>query len=122
MSTFSEHDAARREHQQFDEEKGARRVAIVDENGDQLASLPVSVASLPLPTGAATSDKQDNLITELQVINSLVPSKYDYISLSYTGTNLTGVVYKTGGSTGTTIATLTLGYDGSNQLTSVTKS
>jgi hypothetical protein len=54
--------------------------------------------------------------------NSLVPSIYDYISLSYTGTNLTGVVFKTGGSGGTTVSTLTLGYDGSNQLTSVTKS
>lgn len=47
---------------------------------------------------------------------------YDYISCSYTGNNLTGVVYKSGGSSGTTVATLTLGYDGSNNLTSVTKS
>jgi hypothetical protein len=47
---------------------------------------------------------------------------YDYISCSYTGSNLTGVVYKTGGSSGTSVATLTLAYDGSNNLTSVTKS
>jgi len=47
---------------------------------------------------------------------------FDYISLSYTSTNLTGVVYKTGGSTGATVATLTLAYDISNQLISVTKS
>jgi hypothetical protein len=53
---------------------------------------------------------------------NLVPEKYDYISLSYTGSNLTGVVYKSGGSGGTTVATLTLGYDGSNNLTSVTRS
>ena len=45
----------------------------------------------------------------------------DFISLSYTGANLTGVVYKTGGSSGTTVATLTLAYSGSN-LISVTKS
>ena len=38
---------------------------------------------------------------------------YDYISLSYTGDNLTGVAYKTGGSSGTTVATLTLAYTGS---------
>jgi hypothetical protein len=38
---------------------------------------------------------------------------FDYISLSYTGDNLTGVVYKTGGSGGTTVATLTLTYTGS---------
>jgi hypothetical protein len=42
--------------------------------------------------------------------------------MTYTGSNLTGVVYKTGGSGGTTLATLTLAYDGSNNLTSVTKS
>jgi len=48
--------------------------------------------------------------------------EHDYISLTYTGTNLTGVVYKDGGSGGTTVATLTLAYDGSNNLTSVTKS
>lgn len=47
---------------------------------------------------------------------------YDYIALSYTGSNLTGVVYKTGGSGGTTVATLTLGYDGNDNLTSVTHS
>ena len=59
----------------------------------------------------------------LAVMNfgQLVPKEYDYISLSYTGTNLTGVVYKVGGSSGTTQATLTLGYSGST-LTSVTKS
>ena len=33
-----------------------------------------------------------------------------------------GVVYKDGGAGGTTVATLTLAYDGSNNLTSVTKS
>jgi hypothetical protein len=45
----------------------------------------------------------------------------DYISLSYTSGNLTSVVYKTGGSSGTTVATLTLAYSGSD-LISVTKS
>jgi hypothetical protein len=45
----------------------------------------------------------------------------DFISLSYTSGNLTGVVYKSGGSGGTTVATLTLAYSGSD-LVSVTKS
>jgi hypothetical protein len=45
----------------------------------------------------------------------------DFINLSYTSGNLTGVVYKTGGSSGTTVATLTLAYSGSD-LISVTKS
>jgi len=70
--------------------------------------------------GLATSAKQDIEIANLQTINALTPSIYDYISLSYTGANLTGVVFKTGGSGGTTVSTLTLAYSGA-VLTSVTK-
>lgn len=81
---------------------------------------PVSAASLPLPTGAATASKQDNIIAGLQTLNSLVPTTYDYISLGYTGANLTTVIYKLGGSGGTTISTLTLAYS-SDILQSVTK-
>jgi hypothetical protein len=58
----------------------------------------------------------------LAIVNGLSVPEHDYIALSYTGSNLTGVVYKTGGSGGTTVATLVLTYDGSNNLTSVTKS
>jgi len=54
------------------------------------------------------------------IANSLVPATYDYIALSYTGSNLTGVVYKTGGAGGTTVSTLTLAYTGS-VLDSITK-
>ena len=65
-------------------------------------------------------------VASLKVSNTKVPGfslpSYDYISCSYTGSNLTGVVYKSGGSSGTMVATLTLGYDGSNNLTSVSKS
>jgi hypothetical protein len=60
--------------------------------------------------------------TGVAIMNSLVPAAYDYISLSYTGANLTGVVFKTGGAGGTTISTLTLAYDGSDNLISVAKS
>lgn len=72
-------------------------------------------------TDFATEAKQDDIIGELEAINSLVPDVYDYISLSYTGDNLTGVVFKVNGSGGTTVSTLTLAYSGSN-LTGVTKS
>ena len=46
---------------------------------------------------------------------------YDYVDCTYTGSNLTGVVFKEGGSSGQTVATLTLTYDGSNNLLTVTK-
>jgi hypothetical protein len=43
-------------------------------------------------------------------MGQLVPKVYDYIGLTYTGADLTGVVYKTGGVGGVTVATLTLVY------------
>ena len=46
---------------------------------------------------------------------------HDYRALGYTSGNLTSVTYKTGGAGGTTVATLTLGYDGSGNLTCLTK-
>ena len=71
-------------------------------------------------TGFATSTNQSTEIAQLQTINSLTPSVYDYISLGYTGANLTTVIFKTGGAGGTTVSTLTLAYTGS-VLNSVTK-
>jgi len=88
------------------------------------ATQPVSLASVPSHnvTNAGTFVTQINgaALTQLQTINSLVTAVYDYIALGYTGTNLTTVVYKTGGSGGTTVSTLTLAYTGA-RLDSVTK-
>jgi len=56
------------------------------------------------------------------VLTGLSIPPHDFISLSYTGTNLTGVVYKLGGTSGSTVATLTLTYDGNDNLTAVSKS
>ena len=91
-----------------------RRVK-VDSNGNLI------IGEVALPTGASTSTKQDTQTTLLQGIAGLVPSQYDYIAMTYTGDNLTGVVFKVGGSNGTIVATLTLDYTGA-VLNSVTKS
>ena len=56
----------------------------------------------------------------LQILDNSVKQAWDYASLSYTGDNLTGVIYKIGGASGSTVATLTLAYSGSN-LTAVTR-
>jgi hypothetical protein len=58
----------------------------------------------------------------VQVTDGLQVPAHDYIAFSYTGSNLTGVVYRRGGVSGTIVATLTLAYDGSNNLISVAKS
>lgn len=55
-------------------------------------------------------------------LQPLAPTNYDYVSLGYTGTNLTTVQYYQGGAGGTLMVTLTLAYDGSNNLISVTRS
>lgn len=96
-----------------------RKLKLVD-NGDGTYSIASNVQGSALPAGGATSAKQDDVIGELEALNSLVPDSYDYISLAYTGDNLTTVLFKTGGSGGSTISTLTLAYTGS-QLDSVTK-
>lgn len=51
-------------------------------------------------------------------LSALVPTAYNEIALTYSGSNITQVVYK---QFGTVVATLTLGYTGSN-LTSVVRS
>jgi hypothetical protein len=45
----------------------------------------------------------------------------DFADLSYTGGNLTGVVYKKGGAGGATVATLTLAYTADGKLNTITK-
>jgi hypothetical protein len=57
----------------------------------------------------------------LPVVQGLSIPEHDYIALSYSGSTLTGVVYKASGLSGTTVGTLTLAYSGSTLL-SVTKS
>lgn len=57
----------------------------------------------------------------IPIVQGLSVPEHDYIALAYSGSTLTGVTYKTGGESGTTVGTLALAYSGST-LTSVTKS
>jgi hypothetical protein len=47
---------------------------------------------------------------------------HDYIANTYTGSNLTQTVFRRGGASGKIVATLTMTYDGSSNLLTVTKS
>lgn len=84
--------------------------------------VPISATALPLPTGAATETTLAAFSAKTAA--ALVPEKFDYQDIMYVGatTDIDTVVYKLGGSGGTTVATLTMGYDGSSRLTSVTRS
>lgn len=84
--------------------------------------LPVNIGSATLSVTADGVEIKNDSGNPIPTIEGLAIPEHDYIDLSYTGSNLTGVVYKTGGSGGTTVATLTLAYDGNNNLTSVIKS
>ncbi len=84
---------------------------------------------IPVDIGTSIDVSIDNTSIEVSndsgnpipVVTGLEIPEHDYIALSYTGDDLTGVSYKTGGSGGTTVATLTLVYS-DGKLTSVTKS
>jgi len=58
-------------------------------------------------------------VAALNSIAGLAIPAHDNLALTYTSGNLTSVAYRTGA---TTVATLTLAYNGSNQLTSVSRS
>ena len=83
--------------------------------------VAVTASTLPLPTGAATEATLSAFSAKTAA--ALVPEAFDYQDITYVGatTNIDTVVYKLGGAAGTTVATLTLGYDGSNRLNSVTR-
>jgi hypothetical protein len=97
---------------------GKDKAAEVNADG----ALKVDIASATLDVTASGVEIKNDSGNPIPVVTGLEIPEHDYIALSYTGANLTGVVYKTGGSSGTTVATLTLAYDGSGNLTSVTKS
>lgn len=87
----------------------------------KLTDLAPSLDGATINVGSEVEINNDSG-NPIPTIEGLSIPEHDYIDLSYTGSNLTGVVYKSGGSGGTTVATLTLAYDGSNNLISVTKS
>lgn len=72
-----------------------------------------------------TAGDPSNLYIKTSVINSLAPTGFDYIALTYVAEGdgvgeIETVVYKSGGSGGTTLRTLTLGYDASDRLDEIT--
>jgi len=77
-----------------------------------------------LNSTAATETKLDTIATELS--DGFNIPEYDYILLTYVPSGdgvgeIQTVTYKSGGSGGTTINVLTLGYDTDDNLSSVTK-
>lgn len=89
------------DQEEHDDTYGVKKVATFGWDGSKMVQL--------------LTNSSGSLVT-----GNLVPEKFDYISITYTGGNPTTVVYKTGGSGGTTVATLTLVW-GDYGPTSITK-
>lgn len=72
-------------------------------------------------------EESNDALRVRQIAGNLVTEKYDYIALTYVTSGdgvgeIETVTYKTGGAGGTTVATLTLAYNGDDKLESVTRS
>ena len=100
---------------------------------------PISAAALPLPAGAATEASLAALAAEdfatqttlaalsAKTASNAVTVPYDYQAFTYVAAGdgmgeIETVTYKIGGAGGTTVATLTMAYNGDDKLASVTKS
>ena len=54
-------------------------------------------------------------------VRGLAIPEHDHISMTYSGANITGIVYRSGGANGLVVTTLTLSYTGDN-VTTIAKS
>jgi hypothetical protein len=54
-------------------------------------------------------------------VRGLAIPEHDYVTLTYSGANVIGIVYRSGGAAGLVVTTLTLSYTGDN-LTTIAKS
>lgn len=79
---------------------------------DPTTGLPVA------PAAQGLTDTQLRAAAVPVAVQGLGIPAHTNLTLAYTGSNLTTVVYKNGA---TTVATVTLTYDASNNITSVTK-
>lgn len=77
--------------------------------------------------GLRRSFDSDNNALNVLSQNLLITEPYDYIGLTYVSSGngegeIETVTYKSGGSSGTTVATITLAYNSDNKISSITRS
>lgn len=82
----------------------------------------MAVSKLDYPQVIKSVYNSDNSSLNVTSLGgALITVPYDYLAMTYSGSNLTIVQYYSGGAGGTLVGTLTLAYSGSN-ITSITKS
>lgn len=108
--------------------------AITDLNSKatEIDTGAVVIASSALPSGAAEENTLIDVATftgniDGKIASAMVNERFDYQAFTYVPSGngageVETVVYKLGGSGGATVATVTLAYDASNRVSSVTRS
>lgn len=85
-----------------------------------------------IPTSASfvyndTSDRWEALTEDvIKAVAGLVILPYDYVSLSYVSSGngsgeIQTAIFKSGGASGTTVATVTMTYNSDNEIVTITK-
>ena len=77
-----------------------REASILKDGGADQLDFEANFRDVPAKTSEPTV-----------TVGGLVPVKYDYIEMNYTGKDLTQMQYKLGGPTGTVVATVDYTYD-----------
>ena len=88
--------------------------------------MGVSSADSSTPTLIAADPTTNEMLVRQDSLVGFDIPEFDYIALTYVAAGngageIETVVYKTGGSGGTTVATLTLAYNVSDEISSITK-
>ena len=89
--------------------------------------MPVSTIDYTAAAGGPTTTNLDvGTYSVIQIAEGFSIHKHDYIELTYVASGngvgeIETVTYKIGGASGITVGALTLGYDASNRLSTVTR-
>ena len=84
------------------------------------ATLPANEGIKQLDAALVQTSVGNVYQQRVQALGGFLVPAYDYIEFGYTGSDVTAVTYKTGGASGTVVASLSLSYSGEN-VTSVTR-
>lgn len=98
--------------------QSVQAVALVDELGNHISSFDISAGIVTVTNIIEDVEIKNDSGNPIPVVTGLEIPKHNRISLAYSGTNLVGVAYSMN-TVG--VATLTLSYDGSNNLISVVR-
>ena len=109
----------------FSDPATTTNVAVTNFPATQDVSGTVSVDNFPTTTEVSNFPSSVEISNDvgnpIPITSGLSVPPNDYISLNYTDGNVSSVVYKLGGAAGTTVATLSLTYDGGGNLLTVTR-